>query len=104
MRHIGKVATFVRRQPERMVLIGAQADTAETEYGWIEPGEILGQVGATPILRVTRFWEKPSEVQAKACLDARCFWNTFVLVATGVVAVITGLAVSQALAESPSRP
>ena len=81
MRHIDKVATFVRRQPERMVLIGAHADTAETEYGWIQPGEPLGQIGATPILRVTRFWEKPSEVQAKACLEARCFWNTFVVVA-----------------------
>src|SRR5580658_8447614 len=81
MRHIGKLATFVRRQPERMVLIGAQADTAETEYGWIEPGEPLGRIGADPIFRVTRFWEKPSEAQAKACLDARCLWNTFVLVA-----------------------
>jgi mannose-1-phosphate guanylyltransferase len=57
---------FVRKQPERILLIGAQADTAETEYGWIQPGEPLGQVGATPILRVTRFWEKTSEVQAKA--------------------------------------
>src|SRR5580704_7832063 len=55
MRHIGKVATFVRRQPERMVLIGAQADTAETEYGWIEPGDPLGEIGADQILRVTRF-------------------------------------------------
>src|SRR5277367_3607604 len=68
MRHIDKVATFVRRQPERMVLIGAQADTAETEYGWIEPSEPLGRIGAAPILQVTRFWEKPSEVQARACL------------------------------------
>jgi mannose-1-phosphate guanylyltransferase len=81
MRHIGKVATFVRTQPERMVLIGAQADTAETEYGWIEAGEPLGLIGAEPILRVTRFWEKPSEAQAKACLEAGCLWNTFVLVA-----------------------
>ena len=81
MRHIGKVATFVRTHPERMVLIGARADAAETEYGWIEPGEPLGLAGADPILRVTKFWEKPSKVQAKACLEARCLWNTFVLVA-----------------------
>jgi hypothetical protein len=52
MRHIGEVARFVRTRPERMVLIGAQADT-----------------------------EKPSEVQARACLEARCLWNTFLLVA-----------------------
>lgn len=81
MRHIGEVARFIRTQPERMVLIGAQADTVETEYGWVEPGEPLGRIGADPILRVTRFWEKPSEDQAKACLEARCLWNTFVLVA-----------------------
>jgi hypothetical protein len=40
--------------------------SSSIEAGWIQPGEPLGQVGATPILRVTRFWEKPSEVQAKA--------------------------------------
>jgi mannose-1-phosphate guanylyltransferase len=80
MRHIGKVATFVRTQPERIVLIGAHAGTAETEYGWIEPGE-LGRIGADPILQVTRSWEKPSEARAKACLEARCLWNTFVIVA-----------------------
>jgi mannose-1-phosphate guanylyltransferase len=81
MRHIGKVAAFVRRQPERIVLIGAQANTAETEYGWIEPGEPVGRIGAEPVLGVAKFWEKPSEEQAKACLDSRCLWNTFVLVA-----------------------
>jgi mannose-1-phosphate guanylyltransferase len=81
MRHIDKVAAFVRLKPGRMVLIGAQADAAETEYGWIEPGEPLGRIGTDPVFRVTRFWEKPSGIQAKACLDARCLWNTFVLVA-----------------------
>jgi hypothetical protein len=42
MRHMDKVAAFVQQQPERMVLIGAQADAAETENGWIEPGEPPG--------------------------------------------------------------
>jgi hypothetical protein len=46
MRHIGKVATFVWAHPEWMVLIEAQADTAETEYGWLEPGDSLG--GSAP--------------------------------------------------------
>jgi len=77
MRHIDKVSAVVRRQPERIVLIGAQADRAETEYGWIQPGEPVDQAAAAPILSVTRFREKPSQVQANAWFETRCFWNTF---------------------------
>lgn len=42
--------------------------------------------------------------QAQGGPPSKAGRSTFVLVAIGVVAVITGLAVSQALAESPSRP
>jgi mannose-1-phosphate guanylyltransferase len=103
MRHIRKVATFVRTQPERMVLIGAQAGTAETEYGWIEPGDPLGRIGADPILRVTRFWEKPSEIRAKACLEAWCLWNTFVLVAKLSTLILAGRKVLPDLSERMLR-
>ena len=81
MHHIANLATFVRRQPTRIVLVGAPASTPETEYGWIEPGEPLGRIGADPVLHIKRFWEKPLQAQALACLAAGCLWNTFVLVA-----------------------
>jgi mannose-1-phosphate guanylyltransferase len=81
MRHIMNLAAFVQRQPERIVLVGATADAPETEYGWIEPGEPVGRIDSDRVLRVKRFWEKPSEAQARICLAAGHLWNTFVIVA-----------------------
>jgi mannose-1-phosphate guanylyltransferase len=81
MNHIANLAGFVLQQPTRLVLLGAPADAPETEYGWIQPGEPLGHVGANPVRQVTRFWEKPSEKQARTCLASGCLWNTMVIVA-----------------------
>ena len=81
MNHIVNLAAFVLQQPTRLVLVGAPADTPETEYGWIEPGEQLGRIGANSVRQVRRFWEKPSEQQARVCLAAGCLWNTMVIVA-----------------------
>ena len=103
MHHIGKVAAFVRGQPDRMVLMGVRGGTAETEYGWIEPGEPLGLAGADPIFRVTSFWEKPSEVQARVCLETGCLWNTFVLVAKLSTLIDAGARVLPELSQCMSR-
>jgi len=35
-------------------------------------------------------WEKPPDFQAKACLDAGCLWNTFVLVAKSSTLIHAG--------------
>ena len=81
MRHIVNLAAFVRPQPSRTVSVGAPASTPETEYGWIEPGETFGRIESDRVLQVKRFWEKPSEAQARSCLAAGHLWNTFVIVA-----------------------
>lgn len=52
---------------------------AEVEYGWIELGSAISNAPA-PLLRVNRFWEKPSLQQARALLLRGCLWNTFVTV------------------------
>jgi mannose-1-phosphate guanylyltransferase len=57
--------------------LGASATAPEVEYGWIEP-EPLTSVGK--LMRVKRFWEKPSCQVAQALLDTGCLWNTFVMV------------------------
>jgi mannose-1-phosphate guanylyltransferase len=36
--------------------IGAEAESAETEYGWIEPGQVL-QTQGKPVCRVNRFFK-----------------------------------------------
>src|SRR5689334_15212649 len=58
-----------RNDKNRVFLLGAEADSPETEYGWIEPGRRLGaatrradQIGAHA---VTGFVEKPSATQAE---------------------------------------
>jgi len=67
-------------QAEKVILLGIEPDRPETEYGWIEPGELLlGQ--SWPLYAVKRFWEKPSPPVAARLARAGCFWNSFVMVA-----------------------
>jgi len=71
------------RHPDLLVLLGARAENAEVEYGWIEPGRRLDVVRTTekwPIFRVNRFWEKPTAPVAQTLLGQGCLWNTFVIV------------------------
>jgi mannose-1-phosphate guanylyltransferase len=66
--------------PEYVIILGADAQYAETEYGWIEPGVTVSQGRATPLCRVNRFWEKPALPVARKLLRRGCVWNTFVTV------------------------
>ena len=69
---------------DSLLLLGAQPEHPEVEYGWIEPGPALGSRPEhrlrEPVFRVRRFWEKPSAELAGALLDQGCLWNTFVMV------------------------
>jgi mannose-1-phosphate guanylyltransferase len=65
---------------DTLVLLGAQPDRPEVEYGWIEPGRELIRCGRPPLFRVSRFWEKPSAEIACGLLDRGCLWNTFVMI------------------------
>jgi mannose-1-phosphate guanylyltransferase len=90
MDHVANAASFVDQNPGRIVLLAARATDAETEYGWIEPGETLGHAGAAPVRAVRRFVEKPSPEVARACLAAGASWNTFVFVARARTLVKAG--------------
>ena len=50
------------------------------EYGWIEPGRTLVDSSISPLLRVSRFWEKPEFRYMKALQQLGCLWNTFVTI------------------------
>ena len=67
--------------PDRLILLGSPATSAEDEYGWILPGEALGRANGSPILSVRAFLEKPTPVQAQDAQRAGGVWNTFVIVA-----------------------
>jgi mannose-1-phosphate guanylyltransferase len=80
MGHILDVVAFVRRRRERLVLIGAIPIEAETQHGWIEPGEPLGGIRGRAVYGITRFCEEPSPDVARAFHGTGAFWNTSILV------------------------
>jgi mannose-1-phosphate guanylyltransferase len=79
--------------PRSLVIVGADAEYAETDYGWIEPGLPVAQTRGNPLRQITRFWEKPALPQARALLQSGCLWNTFVTI--GTAATFLELAYSQ---------
>ncbi len=86
MAHVAEVAGWVERHPERVVLLGAPPTTPETQYGWIEPGDPLGEISTGAVRRVRHFWEKPTIEKARISLASGHLWNTSVIV--GKVAAI----------------
>ena len=53
---------------------------AETDYGWIEAEPAISTHSPDGLLRVKRFWEKPSARTAQDLLERGCVWNTFVMI------------------------
>lgn len=90
MDRVSEAALFANRDPRWIVLLGAPAMEPETEYGWIEPGEMLGCTRMGPVWRVRRFVEKPSAPMARALLTDGGLWNTLVLVAKASTLKETG--------------
>lgn len=80
-RAVDRAFEVVRRHRDRLVVVGAEAQEAEVEYGWIEPGPPVENAGAgaLPVFHVERFWEKPSAPLAEVFLKSGCLHNTFVM-------------------------
>ena len=105
---IGSAVECAEHNPESIILVGAEAEYPETDYGWIEPGVVVSNAAAGPLSRVFRFWEKPPLQQAHALLRRGCLWNTFVTVgrATTFFEMLHSqvpeavLAISQAMADN----
>jgi mannose-1-phosphate guanylyltransferase len=73
-------------EPSRVVLIGARATGPDTDFGWIEPGE-MARVPGRPAVnigrlhQVARFVEKPGAEVAQRLFEGGSWWNTFISVA-----------------------
>jgi mannose-1-phosphate guanylyltransferase len=76
--YVRNAQELVEHRPQVVVLLGIEAQSPETEYGWIEraPWPLDGEVGY-PVLR---FWEKPSLALAERLLRVGALWNSFVMV------------------------
>jgi mannose-1-phosphate guanylyltransferase len=90
MAHVADVAAWLARYPDRIVLLGMPPADPEVEYGWIEPGALVGRAPGGPVHQVRGFWEKPSPAGALRCLEAGCLWNTLVVVAKASALVRAG--------------
>ena len=97
MEHVGELASFVKREPRRIVLLGAPPSQPETEYGWIEPGEWIGSAGQGPVHAIRQFREKPSPEAAEALLRRGSVWNTFVFAARAALLLSAGRECAPAL-------
>lgn len=74
--HIEIAFSAVRLQPDSVILLGIKPESADEEYGWIEPEKSATQ----NLWRVRRFWEKPAPALARELLSRGCLWNSFVMV------------------------
>jgi len=97
MEHVVDLASFVEREPRRIVLLGAPPSQPETEYGWIEPGEPIGRTSKGPLHAIQRFREKPSKEVAEALVRRGTLWNTFVFTARATVLLSAGRECAPAL-------
>jgi mannose-1-phosphate guanylyltransferase len=77
---VDRAVRVAQHHSDTLVVLGAEAEHPEVEYGWIEPGTKFGTPFTHALLRVRRFWEKPPHPTAQALLDRGCLWNTFVMV------------------------
>lgn len=69
----------IDEDPERIVLMGIEPDSADTQYGWVLPGaEPRTDDAFAP---VAAFVEKPPLAEARRLLEHGAVWNSFLLVA-----------------------
>jgi mannose-1-phosphate guanylyltransferase len=66
---------------DRIMLLGVRPTSLELEYGWIEPGGLLGWSGGLCVRRVHAFLEKPNASQGLAALAKGALWNTLIMAA-----------------------
>ena len=80
MEAVRRAYEVARRCPGSLVLLAAEPDSAEVEYGWIETRPRLRDDATHGLYRVSRFYEKPSRQAAERMLArGGCLWNTFVM-------------------------
>jgi mannose-1-phosphate guanylyltransferase len=71
---------LARSRPDRIVLVGAEPDDPEPEYGWIEPGWPFDPM--TRAAEVLSFHEKPGAEEAAEWMAAGHLWNTMITAAS----------------------
>jgi mannose-1-phosphate guanylyltransferase len=71
---------LMEKYPDCILILGAEARNPEVGYGWIQPGRTLVDSLVNPLLRVSRFLEKPALKRAEVLKRRGCLWNTFITI------------------------
>lgn len=79
VRHVEAAVAAADRVPDRVALLGIEADGPDPNYGWIAPGERLRAGPGLELYTVRGFWEKPDRWTAAQLFAQGHFWNTLVL-------------------------
>ncbi len=69
-------AANVAEANDALVTVGVTPTRPDPGFGYIEPGERMGQVAS----RVARFLEKPDRMRARELIAAGCLWNSGIFV------------------------
>jgi mannose-1-phosphate guanylyltransferase len=77
---VGDAVEEASRLPDRLILMGAEPDSPEPDYGWIQPGEDVAGTG-NQVRSVHSFIEKPEYSKAWEIMQSGALWNTFILLA-----------------------
>ena len=77
---VRRAVAVAARAPGGVTLVGAEADAAATDLGWIAPGARCRPRG-TRAYRVARFVEKPADPVARQLLREQALWNTLIIAA-----------------------
>ena len=81
--HISHAFELAEKHRDLIILVGAIPDRAETDYGWIDPGQKRTDWSSCLThgpLQVVSFQEKPGGEEARAFLRQGCLWSTMVMV------------------------
>lgn len=74
---IVKAGIALAASGEKIVVLGIPATKAETGYGYIEYGDVSGEVSGVKVRRVKRFTEKPHKALAEAFVASGNYaWNS----------------------------
>lgn len=80
MAHVSLAAQALRRDLTKIVLLGIEPRSAETEYGYILPAESNGHIDLCGCRRAAHFVEKPDIAKARLLVAAGALWNTMIMV------------------------
>jgi mannose-1-phosphate guanylyltransferase len=76
---VGKAIEQASYLPDRLILMGVEPDCAESDYGWIQPGDRV-EGTANQAYSVRAFIEKPNRSEALESMKSGALWNTFILI------------------------